>query len=151
KEQFDIVFASYGVILWLPDLNEWASMIAYFLKPKGFFYMVEFHQFMLIFDDKFERLEYSYFNTEVIESDMEGSHAAPEPGVSKKEYTWNHSFSEILNSLIQNGLRIEFFNEHMNSPFDFLRGVCVQEKGSYCIPSLKNKIPLLFSVKASKQ
>ncbi|RWS25683.1 type 12 methyltransferase-like protein, partial [Leptotrombidium deliense] len=151
KEQFDIVYTSYGVIDWLPDLNEWASVIAYFLKPNGFFYIVEYHQFMKVLDDNFERVEYSYVNSEIIESDVEGSYAVPEPGISKKEYTWNHSFSEILNSLIQSGLRIEFFNEHMNSPFDCFRGLCVEENGSYCIPTLKNKIPLLFSVKASKQ
>ncbi|RWS18327.1 type 12 methyltransferase-like protein, partial [Leptotrombidium deliense] len=93
KEQFDIVYTSYGVIDWLPDLNEWSSVIAYFLKPKGFFYIVEFHQFMKVLDDNFERVVYSYINTEIIESDVKGSYAVPEPGISKKEYTWNHSFS----------------------------------------------------------
>ena len=40
---FDIVFTTYGVIGWLPDLNKWAEIIAYYLKPGGLFYLAEFH------------------------------------------------------------------------------------------------------------
>jgi len=38
NKKFDIIFASYGVIGWLPDLNKWAEIINCFLKPKGFFF-----------------------------------------------------------------------------------------------------------------
>ena len=33
SETFDIVFTSYGVIGWLPDLKPWAKMISERLKP----------------------------------------------------------------------------------------------------------------------
>jgi 2-polyprenyl-3-methyl-5-hydroxy-6-metoxy-1,4-benzoquinol methylase len=42
-EKFDIVFTSYGVVGWLPDLDKWAEIIAYYLKPSGTFYLAEFH------------------------------------------------------------------------------------------------------------
>src|SRR5690606_26746788 len=35
--KFDIVFTSYGVIGWLPDLDKWAAIISNYLKPGGFF------------------------------------------------------------------------------------------------------------------
>jgi len=35
--KFDIVFASYGVIGWLPDLKTWGEIIASKLKTGGFF------------------------------------------------------------------------------------------------------------------
>ena len=35
NEQFDIVFTSYGVIGWLPDMTKWAEVIHRFLKPGG--------------------------------------------------------------------------------------------------------------------
>jgi len=41
--EFDIVFTSYGVLCWLPDLARWAQVIAHFLKPGGTFYIVEEH------------------------------------------------------------------------------------------------------------
>ena len=44
-EQFDIVFTSYGVLTWLPDLDGWAEVIDNHLKPGGVFYIVEHHPF----------------------------------------------------------------------------------------------------------
>ena len=49
-EQFDIVFTSYGVLNWLPDLDGWAEVIAKRLKPGGTFYIVEFHPFADVFE-----------------------------------------------------------------------------------------------------
>lgn len=42
-EQFDIVYTSYGVLCWLPDLTQWAELIGSSLKQGGVFYMAEFH------------------------------------------------------------------------------------------------------------
>jgi len=49
-ETFDVVFTSYGVIGWLPDLTKWAEIIASRLKDGGIFYMVEFHPIVWMFD-----------------------------------------------------------------------------------------------------
>ena len=40
---FDVVYTSYGVLCWLPNLAPWAELIARYLKPGGFFYIVEAH------------------------------------------------------------------------------------------------------------
>jgi 2-polyprenyl-3-methyl-5-hydroxy-6-metoxy-1,4-benzoquinol methylase len=56
KEQFDIVFTSYGVIGWLPDLKPWGRMIYERLRPGGVFYMVEFHPILWMFDYKSNHL-----------------------------------------------------------------------------------------------
>ncbi|MEP5321592.1 class I SAM-dependent methyltransferase, partial [Marinobacter alexandrii] len=42
-ESFDIVFASYGAVCWLPDLRRWADVVASNLAAGGRFYLVEFH------------------------------------------------------------------------------------------------------------
>ena len=41
EAQYDIVFTSYGVLVWLPDLKPWAEVVAHFLRPGGFFYIVD--------------------------------------------------------------------------------------------------------------
>jgi 2-polyprenyl-3-methyl-5-hydroxy-6-metoxy-1,4-benzoquinol methylase len=48
--QFDIVFTSYGVLWWLPDIKEWAKVVAHFLRPGGTFLLVEFHPLASVFD-----------------------------------------------------------------------------------------------------
>ena len=59
--QFDIVYTSYGVLCWLPDLREWARIAASYVKPGGFFYIAEFHPFAYVFDDEADHEEHSPF------------------------------------------------------------------------------------------
>ncbi len=68
SEQFDIVYTSYGVIGWLPDLQPWGSIIARFLKPGGFFYIAEGHPFMWLLDDTSSdfKVAHSYFSHDTI-------------------------------------------------------------------------------------
>jgi len=49
-ERYDIVFASYGAVVWLSDIRAWAQGIAAVLKPGGRFVLVEFHPFATVFD-----------------------------------------------------------------------------------------------------
>ena len=50
SERYDVVFSSYGVLVWLSDIRAWASGIAAILKPGGRFVLVEFHPFAMVFD-----------------------------------------------------------------------------------------------------
>jgi SAM-dependent methyltransferase len=49
---FDVVFSSYGVVCWLPDLEVWAREIAAILEPGGRFVLVEFHPVAEMFDEQ---------------------------------------------------------------------------------------------------
>ena len=46
---FDIVFCSYGVLCWLPDLTRWGEIVAHYLEPGGIFYIAEAHPFIRVF------------------------------------------------------------------------------------------------------
>src|SRR5215203_5272326 len=48
--RFDAVFASYGVVCWLPDLVAWAGGIAGVLESGGRFVLVDFHPVADILD-----------------------------------------------------------------------------------------------------
>ena len=61
--QYDVVFTSYGVLMWLHNLDKWADIVAHFLKPGGTFYIVEFHPFTNMFDETWQALSDSYFST----------------------------------------------------------------------------------------
>lgn len=151
KENFDIVFTSYGVVGWLPDLKSWATMINSLLKPGGFFYMAEFHPVVWMFDDDFTHIKYSYENKEVIATENEGTYTDRSADIKGKEYSWNHSISEVVNALIDAGFRIEFFNEYMYSPHPCFRNSVELEEGKWGIKGLEEKIPMVYSVKAVKQ
>ena len=150
KEQFDIVFTSYGTIGWLPDLQPWAKMIVEKLKPGGIFYLAEFHPVVWMFDNDFTRIEYAYNNQAVIVTENEGTYTDRNADIKGKEYSWNHSISEVLNALIGAGLSIEMFNEHMYSPYPCFRNVIEFETGKWHIIGMEGKIPMVYSLKAKK-
>jgi SAM-dependent methyltransferase len=50
-ERYDVVFASYGVVCWLPDLGRWARGMANILQPAGRFVLVDFHPAAEVFDE----------------------------------------------------------------------------------------------------
>lgn len=73
-EEFDIVFTSYGTIGWLPDLDKWAEIISYYLKPGGMFYMADFSPVCLDVDDEFTHIQYYYENRELIVTENYGTY-----------------------------------------------------------------------------
>jgi SAM-dependent methyltransferase len=150
-EKFDIVFTSYGVVGWLPDLDKWAEIISNFLKTGGIFYMAEFHPVVWMFDDEFTHVKYFYDNREVIITDSEGTYTDRNADIKVKEYGWNHSLSEVLNALIKQGLKIEMFNEHMYSPYPCFNKMVQGEDGNWRIKDMEGKIPMVYSIKAVKQ
>jgi 2-polyprenyl-3-methyl-5-hydroxy-6-metoxy-1,4-benzoquinol methylase len=152
NKKFDIVFTSYGVIGWLPDLKEWAGLIADFLEPGGIFYMVEFHPFIWIYDFEFNRIEYSYFNTGIpIKETYTGSYADNKSGNEYTDFGWNHSISEILNSLLKQNFEIIYLNEFPYSVYNCFSEMKETEKGKWVIKGLSEKVPHMISVKARKK
>ena len=150
QDKFDIVFTSYGAVGWLPDLDKWAEIIAYFLKPGGMFYIAEFHPVVWMFDDDFRGIKYSYGNREVIETELQGTYTDRKADIKGKEYSWNHSISEVLNALIQQGLQIVQFNEFMYSHYPCFNNVVQNQEGNWWIKGLEDKIPMVYSIKAVK-
>ncbi|WP_452228583.1 class I SAM-dependent methyltransferase [Lacinutrix sp. MEBiC02404] len=150
KETFDIVFTSYGVIGWLPDLKPWGKMIAEKLNKGGTFYMVEFHPIVWMFDYLEEKpiMKYGYMQDEVIYEEYEGTYANQESKMVTKEYGWNHGLSEVINALTEAGLQIEYLKEHDEAPYDVLPGLEKTKSGMYVT---KDKLyPLIFEIKATK-
>lgn len=149
QEKFDIVYTSYGVIGWLPDMNKWAKVVASFLKPGGKFVFVEFHPVVWMFDDNFEKIGYNYFNTQAIVETESGTYANKEAEITQSYVCWNHGLSEVMTSLIQNGLTIKNFEEFDYSPYACFQHTVEFEPSKYRIQHLDNKIPMVYSLLAS--
>lgn len=150
-KKFDIVFTSYGTIGWLPDLDKWAKIISTFLKPNGKFIFAEFHPVVWMFDDNFEKIGYNYFNDGPIVETFEGTYADRNAAITQEYIMWNHGMSEVLNSLIKNDLSIDLLNEFDYSPYNCFNESIEFEKGKFRIKHLENKIPMVYSLVATKK
>lgn len=157
NESFDIIYTAYGVLFWLPDLQNWADIIAHFLKPGGTFYIVEYHPFANIFseDSPTDLRAYApYFHTRFSykETLSQPSEILASPAMEYRaaETIWSYSLGEVINALIMAGLSLEFIHEF---PYMFLKRFAALKQGEDGLwrwEDPKNHIPLLFSLKATK-
>ena len=153
---FDIVYTSRGVLGWLPDIDRWGKVAAHFVKPGGFFYITEIHPIAEVFDDsdgvRDLRLRYPYFShAEPISLATHGSYADRTAQVTQEvEYGWSHGMGDIVSALTAAGLRIDFLHEFpfVEWPLSFLQPAA---DGTHRLPPEHDgKLPLFFSLKASK-
>ena len=150
NETFDIVFTSYGTIGWLPDLNQWAAVVSKMLKPNGRFIMADFHPVVWMYDNDFTKIQYSYFNVETIVETESGTYADKEAPIETQSIGWNHPISEILNSLVSNGVTIQKFNEYDYSPYNVFPGMEEFSKGQFKFTQFDRKLPLIYAIQANK-
>jgi SAM-dependent methyltransferase len=153
--EFDIVFTSYGVLYWLPDLRRWAEVVAHFLKPGGLFYLVEHHPFAAMLDGTDRaalRVTAPYFRgpePERVES--YGSYAVSSDEFQGLEYGWHHTLGEVVSAVAAAGLRLEYLHEFPYSDFRSLPTMERGEDGWWRLPGENSTaIPLLFSLRATK-
>lgn len=153
-DRFDIVFTSYGVLCWLPDLTRWGAVIAHFLKPGGFFYIVDGHPFAGVFDDEKDatglEVAYPYFPQAAPEACTCVGSYATDADVAHTEYEWPHSLSEIVNAVVGAGLELEFLHEFPYAAYRCLPFMEQGEDGWWRLTEHQDSVPLLFSAKARK-
>lgn len=147
--EFDLVFASYGTIGWLPDLDRYMKVVHHFLKKGGRFLLVEFHPFIWMYNGDFSEIAYSYFNREAILEEEESTYADTSSKVELKSVGWNHPLGEVLSAVIDQGMSIENFQEYDYSPYDIFNN-SVEDEGKYSVRGLGDKIPYVYSLVASR-
>jgi SAM-dependent methyltransferase len=152
---FDLVFATWGTLCWLPDLTTWARVIASVLAPGGELYCAEAHPSFLAMEEHAGRLAPMYdFDTHgdrPLEF-VEATTYTGDPTIMTNQSIriWLHPLSAILGSLIDAGLTITMFREHEVLPW---RGVPMLVPASdrlWRVPDGHPRIPLSFSLRAKK-
>jgi SAM-dependent methyltransferase len=111
-EQFDIVFTGGGAIVWLPDLQEWARIIARLLKPSGRLILDEEHPLASCMEvqDGVIRIVDDYFGRKP-EIFMGWSHFSGGENAMEKKYEFTWPLGDVVTALAQAGLRIELLQE----------------------------------------
>lgn len=146
----DMVFTTYGVLGWLPDLDRWAGVVADCLKPEGELILVEFHPVLWMFDNDFIKPIYSYFNGEPILEEEPGTYANNGAPLQLKSIGWNHSLAEVFNALKKAGMNIVHFDEHDFSPFPAFNNSVPAGKQRWHIKGLEGLLPMVYSLKEVK-
>lgn len=156
-EQFDIVFTSYGALIWLPDLTRWGQVVAHFLKPGGTFYIAEFHPFAMVFDNDRGvtelKVRYPYFHSsEPLKFEVEGSYVDRDAKFKQTvDYEWVYTMGDVINALAGAGLRIEFLHEFSHCEYQMLPELMEKDaEGYWRLKKQTESVPFIFSIKATK-
>lgn len=154
--EFDLVFTSYGTIVWLPELTKWAKIINHFLKPGGTFYIADFHPVVNMFDWDNSKIAYPYFNTKgAFYEEGEGTYADPTADLNDGEYFWFHSLHETMGALLGEGLQLIDFQEFDWSPYNCMPNMKEVEPEKYVYTPKEEvagavRLPQVFSMKFQK-
>jgi SAM-dependent methyltransferase len=142
----DLVYTGRGALNWIMDVEAWASVVARLLAPGGRLYLFEEHPLTWILDVeaaeiKLDPLHGDYFGERIDvgkgwpdsyigELDRPNEELTP-----KYERQW--TLGQVINPLIDAGLRVERFEEHPDPYWNNLPNV----------PSdLARRIPQTFSL-----
>jgi len=154
-DQFDVVFTSHGVLIWLPDLRPWARTVAATLKPGGTFALVDAHPFTWMFDDEATEpgltFRYDYFSRDGFRWEERGSYAVRDADFQGVSYSWEHTFEEIVSSLAEAGLTILSLREYPYLFWQWFPWMVEDGAGRYRLPEGLPQIPLMFSLTATKR
>ncbi|XVH31663.1 class I SAM-dependent methyltransferase [Haloferacaceae archaeon DSL9] len=157
-ERFDVVYTSFGVLFWLPDLDGWAETIARFVRPGGTFYLADHHPFTNALDDASTgdtlRIGVPYFRERISYDATEtGGYAGIDPGELEHGPThgWSHSLGEVVTALARAGLRIEFLHEYPWSTYRAVEAMEAREDGRYVLPETKHDLPFVFTLRATAE
>lgn len=169
-DTFDIVFASYGAICWLSDLEAWGKGIAAVLAPGGRFVLVEFHPSLQaleadwtpryaamggkpeIWDEGIG--DYVGFMVESAAASEDADPASVTTGFENPERTIEYGWavSEVVTALLDAGLVLRTLREYPYSvgyvPFHGFKPIA---DNRYTTPDDRPTIPMMYAVVAEKQ
>ena len=153
---FDRVFVSWGALCWLPDIAEWARIVAFFLKPGGWLALAEAHPVAYVFDSSTKNAAglpgyyVPYFGREPAHEDHKIDYADKSAVLTNTcTMEWLHPLSDTLGGLMAAGLRIESFDEHDSCAWQLFDCLRREGPGRWCWPD-RPWLPLSFSLRAVK-
>ena len=155
-ETFDVVFTSYGVIAWLPDIRRWAEVAASLVAPGGFLYLAEIHPASQVFSDEPGvedlRVGYPYWTPAdaPLRFEESGTYADYDAEIALPEHVWLHGLGDLVTGIIDAGLVLEFLHEHDVTVFQQFPFLERDDDGWWRLPADQPSLPLLFSLRARK-
>jgi 2-polyprenyl-3-methyl-5-hydroxy-6-metoxy-1,4-benzoquinol methylase len=154
--EFDVVYVTWGTIIWLPDIPRWAEVVASLLKPGGRLYLAESHPFLRQTEQADGKLVVDWTWRTPADAPLAFDEAETYAGdgtplETQRSYEWMHSLSDIVGGLVDAGLTLEFLHEHDSLPWPHVPMMRQGEDRMFRLPEDVAGPPLSFSLSARKR
>ena len=154
---FDLVFTTWGTITWLPDVAEWARVVAGFLRPGGRLLFLDAHPAALVFDDLAPGADgrpgwfLPYFGGTPLAYEDATDYADPAARlVNARQVNWLHPLGEVVSALRRAGLRLDVVQEHPRLAWQMFRCLVQDGDGLWTWPD-RPWLPLSLEVQAVRE
>ena len=158
-ESFDIIYASWGVTGWLPDLQGWASTLCALLKPGGRFYYAEGHPYAWTLEEPSRgdtegalTNQMSYWHENAIIEEWPVSYTGVNiPDGTRKAVEFAHTLEDFFAVFLHEGMTVDFFREHEGIPWAmYSRMARNPEDELFYLPAGHHRLPMGFSMQWTK-
>ncbi|WP_159601167.1 class I SAM-dependent methyltransferase [Agromyces humi] len=152
-ESFDLVFTTWGTIGWLPDVAEWARIVAWFLKPGGRLYFADGHPAAFVFDGDgapggLPTFQYAYGGGEPDVLEDPSDYADPDASIRHaRTWEWMHPLGEVVGAVRAAGLEVDELAEHFQVPWRIFPMAVPQGEGMFGWPA-EQWLPLSYELVA---
>lgn len=156
RRRFDVVYASVGVLCWIPSFEDWARAAVSLVKPGGRFYLRDGNAIQ-------DAIDYRRTDGQVVcvgdyfgdAAPYKSEHAYTYTGddielTSRLNYQWTHPLSKIVQTLIDLGMRIDALDEMDWVESQNFSWMVKCDDGRWRFPDGYPRLPLSFSVLATK-
>lgn len=157
---FDIVFATWGVFCWIPDVTRWLAVAASMLAPGGRLYLADDHPTANQIEEEVDANGQARL---VVAEHWRTAAAQPNAYVATHSYTgdatpiantavreWVHPISAFFDGIERAGLRLAWFREHDAIPWQRYPSMVRAAGELWRLPADRRAIPLAFSLLADK-
>jgi SAM-dependent methyltransferase len=146
-EPFDVVYASYGVICWVEDIDAWMRAAARWVGPSGFFYLAEGHPFdVALGPDRYQRSGYFDRGGRRFEDRTSYTDGSVDIAAATN-YRWHHTLGDVVTAVARSGLQIEFVHENPWCLRQSKDNMVQDSDGRWHVPG--DPHPLGFSIRAT--
>jgi len=149
---FDIYFASYGVLVWVPDIELWFQSAVSYLRAKGQLVLIDEHPYAATFEggvlSEHPPVSAPYWQEAGPYTTRNGkSYSGDQDTITHDVQTkWPHALSEILTAARQAGLQITDLREYPYSHYRSVPEMLAGKDSYYHHPRWAENVPFLFSL-----
>jgi SAM-dependent methyltransferase len=151
---FDMVYTTWGTIVWLPDIRGWAKVVAACLRPGGRLYYADTHPSLAVLEEVGGKLEPTFNfrtpSTVPLEFAAGPTYTGDPRVLTRPSFEWIHPMSDILNALIEAGLSVSWVHEHEALPFRIFPMMVQGDDRLWRLPKGVPRLPLSLTLEAVK-
>jgi SAM-dependent methyltransferase len=156
--RFDVVYTGKGALVYVPDLDRWARVVADLLRPGGIVYVVEFHPLLAALglvpaaeEGTDLVLRHDYLGgrgPRRLDSARTYTDGPPLAGPTVS-YEWSHGLGELVTALVGAGLRVTALRETHEAPWPRWPRMTRTARGWWRLPDDEPRIPLMYGLRAA--